>query len=121
MTTDRWLLVALAVVWALAGLIEPHLPNAGQPFNEVATGQSLLTAILLFGWCKAHARTHAIQPPAGAAVLTAFLAPIGFPYYVFKGFGFRTGLLLVALSVVVVVGLSAVYLVCFQLSMRYGA
>jgi hypothetical protein len=75
-------------VWAIAGLVEPHLPDASQPLNLVALCQSLAMTVLLFGWCKSHAQVRSVKPPAAAPLLTALVAPIGLPYYAFKTYGF---------------------------------
>jgi hypothetical protein len=116
------LLVALGFVWGVSGLVEPHLPDAGRPLNAVGVVQAVLTSILLFAWCKAHARAHAIQPAAGAALLVGVIAPIGVPYYAFRGFGFRGGARLIGLSIVTLVALYAIYFLCFEVSVwiRYG-
>ena len=121
MTNDRWFVVAMIALWAVAGLIEPHLPNGGTPFNEVSVVQSFAMAVLLFGWCKAHARTRAIRVPAYAPLLVAIFAPIGLPYYAFRGYGLRKGSLLLAFSLFTFIGLLAAYVFCFYLSTRLGA
>jgi hypothetical protein len=116
------LLVALGVVWGVAGLVEPHLPDAGETLNAVGVVQGVLTSILFFAWCKAHARAHDIEPATGAALLVAVIAPIGVPYYAFRNFGFRGGARLIGLSIVTFFALGAIYVVCFELSVwvRYG-
>jgi hypothetical protein len=120
MTHDRWLVVGMAAVWAIAGVVEPHLPNAGAPLNETGVVQSLAMTLLLFAWCKAHARTHATRPPVGSPLLVALLSPIGLPYYFFRGYGFRKGLALLGLAVLCFLAFATAYFLCFQASARVG-
>ncbi len=116
------LVVALGFVWGVTGLVEPHLPDAGETLNAAGAAQGVLTSLLLFAWCKAHARAHAVQLASGAALLVAVIAPLGVPYYAFRGFGFRRGARLIGLSIVTLLLLIAIYFVCFELSVwfRYG-
>jgi hypothetical protein len=114
--TPKRLLVAIAIVWGITGLVEPHLPNAGEPFSPIGMVQGFVTALLLFGWCKAHAEAHAIKPPLGAPLLVGLLAPIGIPYYAFRGYGLRGGARLIGLAVVALVAFAAIYLGCFEFS-----
>jgi hypothetical protein len=114
--TSKRLLIAIGTVWGIAGLIEPHFPNPGEPANPVGIVQGLATALLLFSWCKVHAEEHAIKPPPGAPLLVAVFAPIGLSYYAFRGYGLRGGTRLVGLALVAVVVFMAIYLVCFEVS-----
>ncbi len=111
----------MAATSALAGLIEPHLPNAGQPINEISVAQAIGMSILLFGWCRAHARTNAIPTPPAAPILVALFAIVGVPYYAFRGFGGKKGMALVAYALATAVGLYIVYVSCFILSAQLGA
>ena len=110
------LLVAIGIVWGITGLVEPHLPNAGEPFSPIGMVQSLVTALLLFSWCKAHAEARSIKPPRGAPLLVGLIAPIGVPYYAFRGYGLRAGARLVGLALVALAVFGAIYLACFELS-----
>jgi len=115
----RQLLIVLGLVWAITGTIEPHLPNAGEPLNAMGVVQGIATTVLLFAWCRAHARAHAIRPATGAALLVGIFAPIGVPYYAFRGFGLRGGARLIAFAIVGFVALMAVYFLCFTVSARF--
>lgn len=117
----RWFLSALGIVWAISGLVEPHLPEFREPFSAVGMIQGILTALLLFGWCKAHARAHSIEPPTGAALLVGLIAPIGVPYYALRGFGLRAGARLIGLALASLIGLEAVYVACFEVSAQFVA
>ena len=117
MTPRQWVAI-MAAVWGGGGLVEPHLPNAGQPLNEVAIVQNLILAILLFGWCKAHAQAQSIKPPTAAPLLVALIAPVGVPYYALRGFGFRRGALLIGWALLTFAGFLALYIVCFAVSAR---
>ena len=120
METDKRLVVAMAVTWLVAGAVEPHLPNAGQPFNPVGTAQSLVLAFLFFAWCKAHAAKHHIAPPAAAALLVGIIPPVGIPYYFFRGFGWREGIRGSLIATSCLIGFIVLYFMSFMLSARVG-
>jgi hypothetical protein len=80
MTSSRKFVLGMVLLWGATGLIEPHTPHAGEPFNEVAFIQMVVWAVLLFGWVKSHAKLNQISPPAGAPLLAALLPPVGVPY-----------------------------------------
>jgi hypothetical protein len=89
MTKDRWLLVAILASCVVAGLAEPHLPNPGQPFNEVGVAHSLVLAVLLFAWCREDAASRGVNVPNGAPLLVAIISPVGIPYYFFRALPWR--------------------------------
>src|SRR5262245_37545719 len=103
MTPSRKLVLAMLLLWAVVGLLEPHTPHAGEPFNEIAFVQMIVWAVLIFSWVKAHARMNQITPPAGAPLFAALIPPIGVPYYAFRGYGFVRGAKLVGLAMLALV------------------
>ena len=121
MASPRAFVLGMAASWAVAGLVEPHIPDAGQPLNAVGAAQSIAMAVLVFCWVKTHARAQAITPPAGATILAALLPPIGIPYYAFRGFGFGKGAKLTGLALLTFIGLVLIYAVLYELSARIGA
>jgi apolipoprotein N-acyltransferase len=86
----RILLAAIAGSFVLAGAVEPHLPDAPQYPNALTVVHGLVTAILLFAWCKEDAKSRGITPPAASAALVALVAPIGVPYYFIRSMPGRT-------------------------------
>ena len=104
MRTDRAIVVAMAVSWAIAGAVEPHTSNPGQPLSASAVTHAAAMAVLLFAWCRAHASAHNISAPFAAPLAVALVAPIGLPYYAFRGFGFRKGLVLLGWSSLCLLG-----------------
>jgi hypothetical protein len=121
MTTSRKFVVGMLFLWGVTGLIEPHTPNAGEPFNEIAFVQMIVWAVLMFGWVKAHAKLNQISPPTGAPLLAALLPPVGVPYYAFRGYGLLRGAKLVGLSLLTMILLFAVYLALFEVSASIAA
>ncbi len=111
----------MVAVWGVTGLIEPHTPNAGQPFNEIGFFQMIVWAILLFGWVKAHAQTKQIEPPTGAPLFAALLPPLGVPYYAYRGFGLRQGSRIVGLALLALIAMFGIYTLMYELSARVGA
>ncbi len=121
MASPRAFVIGMVAVWGATGLIEPHAPNAGQPFNEIGFIQIIAWAVLLFGWVKAHARSKQIEPPAGAALFAALLPPLGVPYYAYRGFGLRRGSIIVGLALVSLIAMFAAYTLLYELSVRVDA
>jgi|SRR5579862_5720046 len=117
MKTDKILVIAMAISFIITGIVEPSFPNPGQMFNETGAIQSILMAILLFAWCKAHAAANKIKIPTGAPILVAIIAPIGIPYYFFRGFGWRKGFSLLLLAIITFLCFSVLYAISFTLSM----
>jgi hypothetical protein len=89
--------------------------------SEIGFVQVIVWAVLVFCWVKAHARTKAIDPPAGASIFAAFVPPLGVPYYAFRAFGAREGAKLTGLALLTLIVLFGLYWVSFELSARYGA
>jgi hypothetical protein len=116
MRTDRWLVVAMAMSCVIAGVVEPFVPHAGAPMNAVGVAHTLVLAVLLFAWCKAHANANGIYPPARAPILVAVISFVGLPYYFIRGFGWRRGLKLCLLAIGVLFGLALSYGLSFMIS-----
>ena len=120
MASPRAFVIGMVAVWGATGLIEPHTPNAGQPFNEIGFIQIIVWAILLFGWVKAHARSKQIEPPAGAPLFVALLPPLGVPYYAYRGFGLRQGSVLMVFALLALIAMFGTYTLLYELSARVG-
>jgi hypothetical protein len=112
------LLLVIAATFAGAGVLEPHFPRPGEPFNEISLAQSIAFAVLLFAWCKADAASRSIRPPRGAPILVALVAPIGVPYYFFRTRPGRTALRDIGKAVIFFGILCALYYGCYYLSAR---
>jgi len=93
MTRDRILLLAIAASWFVVGFLGPFTPSYGQAYNETALPYWLVLSALLFTWCKSHAATLGIAPPAGAPLLVGLIAPVGIPYYFFRVFSWHRAFL----------------------------
>ena len=93
MARDKLILIAIVLTWPIAGFLEPFTPSYGRSYNEITLVHSVVLALLLFAWCKAHAASRGIKPPTGAAVLSALIPPIGLPYYFFRSYPWRRALL----------------------------
>lgn len=85
------ILVLLLVSFVVAGIVENLSINGHRPAYELAVVHAIAIAILLFAWCKAHARFNNIAEPGLSAILTGLIAPIGVPLYFYRGFGFKQG------------------------------
>lgn len=83
---------ALLTVSALIGTAEAFLRSRGTRLEPLVLSYMLASSVLLFGWCKDHARTAQIREPTGSAVLCGLIALIGVPLYFFRAFGFKRGI-----------------------------
>jgi len=75
----------------MAGIAEGLAPAGAEWPLALIMSHSLLIAILLFEWCGAHARENHLFPPTGAKLLSAFVPPLGEPYYLLAGYGIKDG------------------------------
>jgi len=64
-------------------------------FPAHATASSLIHGLILIVsavlWCSYHAEENDLNLPKGAIVFCIFLPIFGLPYYLFRGFGFKSG------------------------------
>jgi len=112
------LLLAMLSTFVLAGILEPHLPLPGQPFNEIGLVESLAFALLVFAWCKADAAAHNVPLPGGARLFAALFPPIGVPYYFFRTRPWRSALADTGKAVTFIVVAFAIQWGCFYVSAR---
>ena len=118
---SRDYLFHLASVYAFTGLLEPHMPDSGQPMNSATVAQALVAAALLFFWCKAHARERGVKPPSASPQLVAIVTPIGVPYYAFGALGPKAGAALILKSIGLLLLLTFLYGICYEISARVVA
>ena len=120
MRRDRLLVIVIALTWVVAGVIDPHLSDAGQPAQATMFPQAVALSVLLFAWCKSHAVANFIKPPAAAPLLVGLVAPLGIPYYAFRAFGLRRGAVICLLALLVAIGCFVLYALSYMLSARVG-
>jgi len=88
MKKTKKILLLLFFTFLISFLLEFLLPAWSVAFASI---HSILIAILCYEWCRNHAEENAIEPWAGSKILCALLPPVGIPYYLFSGFGFKNG------------------------------
>jgi hypothetical protein len=101
-------LLNLVVLFASMGAIDCLMarPDNASPLAIV---YALIFSGLMFGWCKAHAAARGSDPPTGAAIMAAFLAPIGVPLYFLRSMPVGQALWSSAKALLFFVGLLATY------------
>jgi hypothetical protein len=119
MTAVRWILLIMAMSFAISGFTEPLLPNYEQPFNAISTAHTFLLILLYYMWCVADAAARGIQPPRWAPLLTALLLPVGVPYYFFKTMPGRQAALYTLAAAGFFILLMLVYFAAFEAGMRF--
>jgi hypothetical protein len=85
-------LLAIVLYGFASGFFEAVLfPNwDGRP--PLSFFHAIIIAILIFVWCRLHAKVHDVQEKAFAC-FTALLPPVGVPLYLFRAFGIKGGLI----------------------------
>ncbi|MGF6347017.1 hypothetical protein [Variovorax sp. W2I14] len=104
----------LVVLFASMGAIDCLMAKPGSP-SPLAVVYALVFAALVFGWCKAHAAARGNDPPAGAAIMAAFLAPIGVPLYFLRSMPVGQALWSSAKALLFFAGLLAIHTVTAML------
>jgi apolipoprotein N-acyltransferase len=119
MSTAQRLVVAMGGMFAVAGVLEPHVAHPGTTLSPVGTAHTLVMAVLLFAWCKADAAARGIRPPPAAPLLVALIAIVGVPYYFFRVLPTaRAALAAIGKALLFFVLLLVVYAACFLLSTK---
>ena len=101
-------LIAIAISFVVAGIIEPFFSIASQ--QGISLGHTGIIGILLFGWCKSHVKLHSIKEPAGSALMCGFLGIIGVTLYLFRAFGAQKGFIKTLLGILYLLLCLALYL-----------
>ena len=117
MSRHSLLVVLLTLSFLVAGLIEPIDPHPNEPYSAAGVVHTFVIAILLYSWCKADAKARQTVPPGGAALLVAFVPPLGIPYYLLRSRPWRKALLAIAAAL----GLFILQLVLFEVGYEVSA
>ena len=95
--------VIALIFWALMTgtiVIEVGLEMPWAQSSGFAGLTTLLFAGLAFGWVLTHSRENNIQVPGALKLGVVLLAAVAVPYYKFKYFGPKSGLLFVGILVI---------------------
>ena len=114
--TAQHLLVAMGGMSAVAGVLEPHVPNPGSPFSPVFTGYTLVMSVLFFFWCRADAAARGIRPPPAAPLIVALIAIVGVPYYYMKVLPLSRALIAIGKAALFSLLLGVINAACLYLS-----
>lgn len=115
MSRHSLLVVLLTLSFLVAGLVEPLDPHA--PYSAAGLVHTVIIAILLYSWCKADAAARQAEPPGVAALLVAFVPPLGIPYYLLRSRPWRKAFLAIAAAA----GLLVLQLVLFEVGYAVSA
>ncbi len=88
----RLVLLVLAMYSLASGLLDALLFTYRDGGRFLFLIHGIAFAILIFVWCKLHAKAHGVQEKAFAC-FTALLPPVGVPLYMFRAFGIKNGLI----------------------------
>ena len=110
MKKSHIILIILLTSFFISGSIEAYYPQASEMSYFIHT---FTIAIMLFWWVGEHSNENHIFAPKGSKLLSGFIAPIGLPYYFFKGFGFKSGLVKLILCILILVLCVFIYSIPF--------
>jgi len=113
---SRKILLFLLGLYAVTGVLVPHMTRSPDDIRAVSVLLAFPTAIALFAWCKLNAAERHIVPPAAAPLLVGALAPIGIPFYFLRTLPFRSALLAIGKAALFFLGLNIAYTVASLLS-----
>jgi hypothetical protein len=91
MRADKAYVIAIIASYVAAGIALPWSPDDAHTLGPVALSHLAVMSFLLFGWCKAHARSRGVPPPYGAPFLMGAATLVGLPYYAIRAMGWSRG------------------------------
>jgi hypothetical protein len=97
-------LVALAVSFAIYGLLEPLVPR--QRIQALLVGHGIVIGFLCYAWVKAEAAQRNMVAPGRSALWAGLFPLLGLPIYFFRTRPPIQALLATAKAALVLVGLS---------------
>jgi len=86
----RMVLIILALYTLASGFLDAVLVTNRDEHPPLLFIHWIIGAILIFVWCRLHAKVHGVQEKA-FAWFTALLPPVGVPLYLFRAFGIKNG------------------------------
>ncbi len=115
MRTSHKILLFLTLSFLVAGVADIiYYDNQDATFVVHA----IVLTIGLFFWCGVHAFEHDLIPPSGSKIMIILAAFIGVPYYLIRGFGFKTGGVKYLKGIAWYLGSYLVYFAAFQVTGR---
>lgn len=86
----RMVLLVLALYTYASGFLDAVLFTNRDELPSLFFVHGIIGAILVFVWCRLHAKVHGV-PEKAFAWFTALLPPVGVPLYLFRAFGVKNG------------------------------
>lgn len=103
--------LALVISFLISGAIDSYFLYSRNMVDVTYVPHIAIIGVLLFMWCRAHAKENNIKDTGGKPLFCALLGAVGVPYYAYKCYGFKRGSILLAkafaallLAVVLVAG-----------------
>lgn len=117
MSKSRLIVVVLVLSFLLSGILEAvWLPSS----DATGLAHGFVIAFLVFWWVGEHATEQGLgAPPAGARLLSALIAPFGLPYYFFRGYGIKSGILKLGVALFVFALAIVLYLAPFYIAHQF--
>ena len=109
------LIIAMAISFIISGLVD-GFNSSGSGLGPTYGIHTLIFSILLFLWCKEHAKLNNLKLPSNSAILVALLPPIGVPVYFYRAFGIKKCIIGTFLAVILIVFFSLLYKGFWQIS-----
>ena len=88
MAYSRRIIILIWLSFFVFGSLEALLPAKANGLSFIHGFMLIVGAVF---WCAYHAEEHQIRIPRGSILLSVLLPIVGIPYYLLRGYGFKTG------------------------------
>ena len=96
MKSSHKVVLGIIISFVISAIADSYFLYVNNVKDISFLAHSLVVAVLLFTWCKAHARENDIESIGQKPLLCALVGFIGVPYYAFKCYGLKSGGVLIA-------------------------
>ena len=95
MVYSRRIIILIWFSFFVFGLLEAILPARANALSLIHGFMLMVAAVF---WCVYHAEENEMKIPRGSILLSLLIPIIGIPYYLLRGYGFKSGGLKLLLS-----------------------
>ena len=88
MAYSRRIIILIWLSFFVFGILEAILPAKANGLSFIHGFMLIVGAVF---WCAYHAEENEIKIPRGSILLSVLLPIVGIPYYLLRGYGFKSG------------------------------
>ncbi|MBH0058766.1 hypothetical protein I6F65_17625 [Pseudoalteromonas sp. SWXJZ94C] len=116
MKSSHKIALALIISFLVSAVIDSYFLYSRNMVDVTYFLHIAIIGVLLFMWCRAHAKENNIKDAGGKPLFCALLGGVGVPYYAYKCYGFKRGSILLGkafaallLALVLVTGIDILF------------